>query len=154
MRKNIEIKELQSEHASILSALILSAPKNYTKYFTPFSFKEDAIKKIINNSINDKYFGIFINDNLAGFYMLRGFDEGYEVPSYGVWISDKFSKLGLSKLTLQHAITYCKVNNLKKIMLKVHTENIVAKNIYESFGFKQEGIDQKNSNLIYYKSLV
>ncbi len=153
MHKNIEIKELQSEHTSFLSALILNAPRDHTKYFTPFSFEEDAIKKIIDEAVNDKYFGIFINDTLAGFYMLRGFDEGYEVPSYGVWISDKFSRLGLSKLTLQHAITYCKVNNLKKIMLKVHPENIIAKNIYEIFGFKQEGFDEKNSNLIYYKSL-
>ena len=153
MHKNIEIKELQSEQASFLSALILNAHRDHTKYFTAFSFKEDAIKKIINDAVNDKYFGIFINNNLVGFYMLRGFDEGYEVPSYGVWISDKFSRLGLSKLTLQHAITYCKVNNIKNIMLKVHPENIVAKNIYEAFGFKQEGFDEKNSNLIYHKSL-
>ncbi len=153
MHKNVEIKEIQSEQASTLSALILNAPKDHTKYFTPFSFEEDSIKKIINNAVNDKYFGIFINDDLAGFYMLRGFDQGYEVPSYGVWVSDKFSGLGLSKLTLQHAITFCKINNIKKIMLKVYPENIIAKSIYEAFGFKQEGFDNNNSNLIYYKSL-
>ena len=153
MHKNVEIKELQSDQASTLSALILNTPKDHTKYFTPFSFEEDSIKKIINNAVNDKYFGIFINDDIVGFYMLRGFDEGFEVPSYGVWISDKFSGLGLSKLTLQHAITFCKINNIKKIMLKVHPENIIAKSIYETFGFKQEGFDDNNSNLIYYKSL-
>jgi len=108
---------------------------------------------MIDSAVRDKYFGIFISDNLAGFYMLRGFDEGYEVPSYGVWISDKYSRMGLSTLTLQHAITFCRINSIKKIMLKVHPENVVAKNIYESFGFKEEGIDQKNSNLIYQKSL-
>ena len=153
MHKNVEIQELQSDHASALSVLILNSPKDHTKYFTPFSFEEDSIKKIINDAVNDKYFGIFINDELVGFYMLRGFDEGFEVPSYGIWISDKFSGLGLSKLTLQHAITFCKLNGLKKIMLKVHPENTIAKNIYENFGFKQAGIDDKNSNLIYYKSL-
>lgn len=153
MHKNVEIKELQSEQTSTLSALILNAPKDYTKYFVPFPFQEDSIKKIINKAVNDKYFGIFINDDLAGFYMLRGFDQGYEVPSYGVWISDKFSGLGLSKLTLQHAITFCKINTINKIMLKVHPENIIAKSIYEAFGFKQEGFDEKNSNLIYYKNL-
>jgi RimJ/RimL family protein N-acetyltransferase len=153
MHKNIEIRELQSDNAPTLSALILSAPKDHTKYFTPFSFEEDSIRKIINEAVNDKYFGIFIDDELVGFYMLRGFDEGYEVPSYGVWISEKFSGLGLSKLTLQHAITFCKVNSIKIIMLKVHPENIIAKNIYENFGFKQEGFDERNSNLIYYKSL-
>ena len=153
MHKNVEIKELQSDQGSTLSELILTAPVDYSKYFVPFSFEEDSIKKIISDAVNDKYFGIFINDDLAGFYMLRGFDQGYEVPSYGVWISDKFSGLGLSKLTLQHAITFCKLNDLKKIMLKVHPENTIAKNIYENSGFKQQGFDEKNSNLIYYKSL-
>jgi RimJ/RimL family protein N-acetyltransferase len=153
MHKNVVIKELQSDQASTLSALILNTPKDHTKYFTPFSFEEDSIQNIINNAVNDKYFGILINDELVGFYMLRGFDEGFEVPSYGVWISDKLSGLGLSKLTLQHAITFCKINNIKKIMLKVHPENIIAKSIYETFGFNQEGFDDNNSNLIYYKSL-
>jgi RimJ/RimL family protein N-acetyltransferase len=150
MHKNVEIKELELEQASALSALILDAPKDYTKYFVPFSFEEDSIKKIIGDAVNDKFFGVFINDGLAGFYMLRGFDQGYEIPSYGIWISDKYSGLGLSKLTLQHAITFCKLNGLKKIMLKVHPEHTIAKNIYENFGFKQQGIDEKNSNLIYY----
>lgn len=153
MHKNVEIKELQPEQASTLSALILNSSKNHTKYFTPFSFEKDSIKKILGAAINDKYFGIFINGNIVGFYLLRGFDEGYEIPSYGVWISDKFSGLGLSKLTLQHAISFCKINSIKKIMLKVHPKNIIAKNIYETFGFKQEGFDEKNANLIYYKSL-
>jgi len=153
MHKNVEIKELQSDQASTLSVLILNTPKDHTKYFTPFSFEEDSIKKIIDNAVSDKYFGIFINDELVGFYMLRGFDEGFEVPSYGVWISDKLSGLGLSKLTLQHAITFCKINSIRKIMLKVHPENIIAKSIYEAFGFKQEGFDDNNSNLVYYKSL-
>ena len=153
MLKNIEIKELPSEQAVTLSKLILSTRYEYTKYFIPFSFEEDSLKEIINDAINDKYFGIFVDDELVGFYMLRGFDEGYEVPSYGVWISDKFSKLGLSKLTLQHAIAFCKLNGLKKIMLKVHPENTIAKNIYENFGFKQEGFDDKNGNYIYNKSL-
>ncbi len=153
MLKNVELKELQSNQASNLSALILSASRAYTKYFTPFSLKEDSIKKIINEAIKDKYFGIFVVDHLVGFYMLRGFDEGYEIPSYGVWISEKYSGLGLSKLTLQHAISFCKTNSIKKIMLKVHPENTIARNIYESFGFINEGVDKKNSNLIYYKNL-
>ena len=153
MHKNIEIKELLSEQASTLSALILNAPEDYSKYFIPFSFEDYSIKKIINDAVNDKYFGIFINDELAGFYMLRGFDEGYEVPSYGVWISDKDSGLGLSKLTLQHAITFCKLNGIKKIMLKVHPDNTIAKNIYENFGFVQDGFDNNNGNYIYHKNL-
>ena len=153
MLKAVELKELKSEDALTLSDLLLAADKNYSKHFHPFSFDDITITKILESATNNKYFGVFVDEVLAGFYMLRGFDEGYDIPSYGIWIAEQFSGLGLSKLTLQHAISYCKVNGIKKIMLKVHPNNSIAINIYENFGFKQKGIDTKNNNLIFYKDL-
>jgi RimJ/RimL family protein N-acetyltransferase len=153
MFKSIEISELGPEYARALSKLLIAADKNYSQHFVPFSFDENSIKKILKRAKNDKYFGVFISNELVGFYMLRGFDEGYNIPSFGIWIAEQYSGLGLSKLTLQHAISYCKVNGIKKIMLKVHPDNFVAKKTYENYGFIQEGTDTKNNNLIYYKDL-
>ena len=153
MFKSVEITELGTEQAGTLSRLLLASDKNYTQYFIPFSFDENSIKKILGRAKNDKYFGVFISKELVGFYMLRGFDDGYDIPSYGIWIAEKFSGLGLSKLTLQHTISYCKINGIKKIMLKVHPDNSIAKKTYERYGFKQEGTDTKNNNLIYFKDL-
>jgi RimJ/RimL family protein N-acetyltransferase len=153
MYKIIDIKTLSINDAGILSDLLLSSDKNYSKHFIPFPFDLNTIKKTLTTLVEDKFFGVFVDNELVGFYMLRGFDEGFEIPSYGVWISENYSGLGLSKLTLQHAISFCKINRIKKIMLKVHPENVIAKNIYENFGFTQEAIDKKNSNLIYYKLL-
>ncbi len=148
-----DIRLLKISDAEALSKLLLASDRNYSKYFIPFSFDLKTIKKILSKLSDDMFFGVYSNEELVGFYMLRGFDEGYDVPSYGVWISEKYSGLGLSKFTLQHAITFCKINKIKKLMLKVHPDNILAKNIYESFGFINEGIDEKNSNFIYYKNL-
>lgn len=39
----------------------------------------------------------------------------------------------------------------QRITLKVHSEEVITKYIYENFSFKEEGIDPKNSNLIYCK---
>ena len=153
MFKNVEINELHTDHAEILSKLLLASDETYTQYFIPFSFEANTIKKILEGATKDQYFGVFIGRELAGFYMLRGFDEGYDIPSYGIWIAETFAGLGLSKLTLQHAISYCKVNGIKRIMLKVHPENAIAKKTYEDFGFKQQGTDSKNNNLIYYKDM-
>jgi RimJ/RimL family protein N-acetyltransferase len=38
-------------------------------------------------------------------------------------------------------------------MLKVHPDNLIAKKIYEDFGFVNEGIDNKIGHLIYFKNL-
>ena len=148
------IKKLNSENAEELSGLLKGEDKEYSKYFIPFDFDFQTILHILVNLQKDSFWGIYTGDKLVGFYMLRGFDKGYDVPSYGVWISKIFAGNGLSKLTLQHAISYCRINHIKEIMLKVHPENFIAKKIYEDFGFMRQGIDPKNNHIIYRKKLL
>ncbi len=149
----LEIKRLNINQSEELANLLIGSEKKYSQYFIPFSFDLETISEVLSKAIKDQIYGIYVEDNLVGFYMLRGFDEGYSVPSYGVWISKKYSNKGLSTFTLQHAISFCKLNSIRKIMLKVHPDNITAKHIYEKYGFKQTGIDQKNHHLIYHKEL-
>lgn len=151
--KTILIKDIDSSFAHELTDLLTLEENEYSKYFIPFNFDFLTIKKILSKKKEDKFFGLFIDESLIGFYMLRGFDEGYEIPSYGVWISKKYSAKGLSKLTLQHALSFCKINGIQKLLLKVHPENKIAKTTYENFGFIKEGTDSKNDNLIYYKEV-
>ena len=154
VKDSLEIKELTPEHASIFSKRLSEERDEYLKYFIPFAeYSEAYIRKTLSEKKIDKYFGLFVNDDIVGFYMLRGFDAGYEIPSYGVWISSKYSNKGLSTLTLYHAFSFCKLNNIKTLMLKVHPENTVAKKLYEKFGFVKVGIDEKIGHLIYHKSL-
>lgn len=157
MSKNIltdlVIKPVDSSFAGELSYLLLNSKKDYSKHFIPFPFDQKSIESVLCNAIKDKFYGVFVSGTLVGFYMLRGFDEGYSIPSYGVWISEQFSNKGLSTLTLQHAISFCKINSIKKIMLKVHPDNLTAKHIYEKNGFIQTGTDPKNHHLIFHKDI-
>jgi len=151
--KTILIKEIDGSFAKELTDLLSLEEKEYSKYFIPFNFDYSTINKILTEKKEDKFFGLFVDDSLIGFYMLRGFDEGYEIPSFGVWISKAYSAKGLSKLTLQHAVSICKINGVKKLLLKVHPENKRAIKIYKNFGFIKESVDPKNKNLIYYKDI-
>jgi len=153
--KSVEIKELTPGHALIFSKSLSEESEDYLKYFIPFAeYSEAYIKKILSEKKFDKYFGLFAGDEIVGFYMLRGFDAGFEIPSYGVWISSSYTNKGLSKLTLYHALSVCRLNNIKTLMLKVHPENEIAKNLYEKFGFVKVGIDEKIGHLIYHKNLA
>lgn len=151
--KTVEIRKVDSRYAKDISEVLLASGGEYSKYFIPFEFNYNSVKKVLSGMKLDHFIGIFIDDKIVGFYMLRGFDEGYSIPSYGVWISPKYSGLGLAKLTIQHALSFCKINGIKKIMLKVHPKNMKAKQIYEGFGFINNGIDRKNNNLVYYKNI-
>lgn len=150
---SLEIRKLTVNQSEELANLLQSSEKEYTQYFIPFTFEIETISGILSKAIKDQFYGIYLDNSLAGFYMLRGFDDGFEIPSYGVWIAKEFSAKGISKLTLHHAITFCKTNNIKKLMLKVHPDNLIAKKIYENFGFTYEGIDKRIGHLIYFKSI-
>jgi RimJ/RimL family protein N-acetyltransferase len=151
--KQIKLKKLGLSDASNLSKMLNAAGKEYSRYFIPFGFDQSSIENILIKADKDQYYGIYVSDQLAGFYMLRGFDQGYEIPSYGVWVAPKYSGLGLASLTMQHAVSLCRINGIKKLMLKVHPENTVAKTIYEKNGFNATGVDPRNSNIIYHREL-
>lgn len=152
--KSVEIRKLEIKNSQIIADALQNEDSEYLKHFIPFEFSLQSITDILSNAKRDKFFGLFVKDELVGFYMLRGLDEGYQIPSYGVWISSKYSNKGLSKLTLYHAFSICKLNDIKKIMLKVHPENKIAKSLYESLGFEKTGFDDKINNYIYHKNLV
>ncbi len=149
----LEIKKISAAQAKELSDLLLQSDREYSKYFIPFQFDVESVSAVLNKAVNDMYYGIYANSKLVGFYMLRGWDAGYEIPSYGVWIAENYSSKGLSKLTLHHALSVCRINNIKKLMLKVHPDNLVAKKLYEDFEFIYQKVDEKIGHLIYYKDI-
>jgi len=150
---SLEIRKLTVDQSEELANLLQSSEKEYSQYFIPFTFEFETISGILSKAIKDQYYGIYVDNSLVGFYMLRGFDDGFEIPSYGAWIAKNFSSKGISKLTLHHAITFCKTNSIKKLMLKVHPDNLIAKKIYEDFGFIYDGVDGRIGHLIYFKNI-
>lgn len=149
----VEIRKINIAQSKELSDLLLQSDREYSKYFIPFEFDIESVSKVLEKAVKDMYYGIYVNSILVGFYMLRGWDAGYGIPSYGVWIAENFSSKGLSKLTLHHAISICRINKVEKLMLKVHPDNIIAKKIYEDFGFTFSGVDEKIGHLVYYKNI-
>ena len=151
--KVINFRRLEPNDAEALSNLINQDSKDYSKYFVAFKFETVIIENILKKVKNDLYFGVCWGDELTGFYMLRGFDEGFTIPSYGVYISSRFNNKGLAALALNHAISTCKLLGMKKLRLKVHTENVVALKQYIKFGFVETGFDEKINNFILHKDI-
>lgn len=149
MTKSLRIVPLTMDDSQALSDMLLSSSPEYQKYFTPFPFGYDSILQTLSLVREDRYWGIWLDKELAGFFMLRGMDSGFEVPSYGVSIAERYAGCGLMTCTLHFVKSWCKLNHVRELMLKVHPENFTARATYESFGFVRTGVDPKNDNLIY-----
>ena len=105
------------------------------RFFHPFPFNEDTIIKIFNAK-KDKYHFIYFDRKVVGMYMLRGWDEGYEVPSFGMIVHPNYRGLGIGKFMLKSALAEAKLLKCKMVRLTVNNDNEVAKEIYKKVGFK------------------
>ncbi|HRR06157.1 MAG TPA: GNAT family N-acetyltransferase [Victivallales bacterium] len=150
----IIIKKIETiEEITRLSNELLSVDKKYNSFFNPFEFDKENLISLVLSSKLDYYFLMIYNHKIVGFFMIRGFDEGFDIPSYGVWIHPDYNNKGLAKLSLSYTISLLKLKSKNKVMLKVHPSNLAAKKIYESSGFYLSHTDEKNKNLVYYREL-
>ena len=151
--QTVEIRSLLTTHTSDIYNLINNSDPKYYQYFTAFEANQEIISGFLTKAKRDQYLGFFIHGILVGFFMLRGLDEGFKIPSYGVFISEKYQSFGLGRLSVLYALTFCKMNQIEKLMLKVHPLNIHSLKIYREYGFVETHIDPSNNNLVLYKDI-
>ncbi len=104
--------------------------------FSPHDFNEETAKKICNYDGKDEYYFLLHEGKVIGYGMLRGWDEGYDIPSLGICIDPDFSGKGLGLTLMYHLISCSKLRAAKKIILKVKKNNLAAIALYKKVGFK------------------
>ncbi len=147
----LSIDPLQPANAAELSALILGDSKTYRQHFTPFPFGKASLSKHLSRARKDCYWGIRVGGKLACLFMLRGFDDGYERPSFGVYVGERFAGLGLASLALQYALSWCRARGVRSVMLKVHPENAAASHVYQRAGFVFEEVCDRTGHHVFTK---
>jgi RimJ/RimL family protein N-acetyltransferase len=136
------------EDAPRLAALLQSQPAEYLAHFTPFAFDEQTIAEVLQSARNDRFWSLQWNGELAGFYMLRGLDQGYSRPAFGVFVAERFAGKGLARLALTESIRWCREQNCPALMLKVSPENPRAYALYVVNGFEVIGPCERTGHTI------
>ena len=127
---------MTNDDAVNLDEMLLSEQPAYIQHFFAFSKPNKNIEEQNKDSRNDVFFSLFVGNVIVGFYCLRGFDNNFEVPSFGVYVSSGFQGRGFATLALINSIDWCKQNSVGKVMLKVEESNIGALSIYKKHKFK------------------
>jgi ribosomal protein S18 acetylase RimI-like enzyme len=133
-----EIRPLRPEDADQLGDLFVElAHDPASAHFHPFPLDRAQAGRIaMRDGIReDRYFVARVDERIVGFGMLRGWDEGYVVPSFGVAVAIAHRGRGIGRRLLRHAIAVAREAGAERMILKVHTENVGARYVYESEGF-------------------
>lgn len=132
--------------------MLRAQPPEYARFFYAFSFEVKEIARILATRERDVYMGVYWRDELLAFFMLRGWDAGYEVPSFGVFVDEKQRGRELMKITLDVAKLICRLAGAPRLMAKIHPDNVSPRGA-RRLGLMQTGVEAHTGNIIYHLDL-
>ena len=132
-----ELREIGAEDRAALSHLFdeLAGLPEVTQHFHPHAWDSATADRIAARTGRDVYLGWFEQGRMVGYAMLRGWDEGYERPSFGVAVLPEHSGRGIGSRLLRRCVEIARERGVATVMLKVHKDNERALSWYRSVGF-------------------
>jgi ribosomal-protein-alanine N-acetyltransferase len=105
-------------------------------WFHPHPFTPEEADKLCIYDGKDLYYVALGGREVLAYGMLRGWDEGFAIPSLGIAVHPKVRGIGLGRAFMLFLHTAARLYGAKQIRLKVYPENIAAVKLYELLGYR------------------
>ncbi|MGA2889975.1 MAG: GNAT family N-acetyltransferase [Terracidiphilus sp.] len=131
----LEIRTLSPEWEYSLAKFFSCLQDSADQYFHPHPLTDEYAHRLARYSGADSYYLVVHNGAILAYGMLRGWDEGYEVPSLGIVVhpDHRGNKLGELLMLFLHAVA--RHRGAKAVRLKVYRENTAARDFYLRLGY-------------------
>jgi ribosomal-protein-alanine N-acetyltransferase len=134
----LSFEAVQSKHVEALVALFERNALAVSDSFDPFPLTAAQAKAIALDRHEDLYFIALRGERPVGMSMLRGFDEGYEIPSFGIFVDSEHHGRGIGRALTVWTIEQAHLRGCPAVRLSVYAENAAARGLYASLGFQEQ----------------
>ena len=110
-------------------------------HFSPHEFTDEQAEHLCRYEGADQYFVALDGDRVVAYGMLRGWDEGYAIPSLGICVDPRHHGAGLGELMMSHLIGVAQATGAPSVRLKVKRDNPRAIALYRRVGFALGPLD-------------
>ena len=111
-------------------------------WFHPHPLNAEAAARISNSSGLDLYYAMVAGTTILAYGMLRGWDEGYEVPSLGIAVHPDARGRGLGSLLVRFLHLVARQRGATSIRLTVYKDNVNAVTLYRNHGYRFSPISE------------
>ena len=135
----LQVRPVRPADAEILGTLVRLIDPTY---FRPHAMTALRAAQIAHLDGRDVYLLGFVEGEAVAYGMLRGWDEGYAVPSLGVGVRRGALRMGHGRAMMVALHDAARRGGARRVRLRVHPENIAAQALYRSFGYRDAGVDR------------
>ena len=106
--------------------------------FDPFPLTRETARELCAHGGRDSYYVAEQDGRIVGLSMLRGLDEGWEVPSFGIVVDHACHGRGVGGRLTDYTIDRARVDGAPRVRLSVYASNEVAAEMYLRRGFVEQ----------------
>jgi len=123
--------------ADVLAALFARIRLDASSiHFHPHPFTDDEAKARAAYRGSDFYALMLWGKDVIGYGFLRGWDEGYETPSLGIYVVDAHRGSGAAKALMDYLHRAAKLRGARCVRIRVHPDNARALRFYRKLGYR------------------
>lgn len=127
---------LSSEHAPALARFFARLQQSKSEeFFHPHPLTAEEANVRSNYTGRDFYCVMLQDNGVVGYGMLRGWDEGYAIPSLGIAVDSSVRGRGCGRALMNFLHEMAKERGANKVRLKVDPRNGPAIELYRSLGY-------------------
>ena len=105
--------------------------------FHPFPLTLESARRIAGAKGRDRFYVAELGGRIVGLSMLRGWDEGFEIPSFGILIDRNRHGAGLGSRLTDFTLDQARRLGSTQIRLSVYASNRRACEMYRRRGFRE-----------------
>lgn len=110
--------------------------------FHPHPLTTEAARAIAQGKRRDVYLVAITNNTIVGYGMLRGWDEGFDIPSLGVAVHPEHRGGGIARLMMRSLHEVARQRGVPRIRLTVDADHAAAQDLYRSLGYRFEPLSE------------
>jgi ribosomal protein S18 acetylase RimI-like enzyme len=137
--RTLEFRQLTAEWRTGIAEFCRALERaGDARFFRPHPFSDDEFDRLVRYGGRDLYYVAAEGSDVLGYGLLRGWDQGYAIPSLGIAIhpTARGCGLGTSLMTFLHAAAFRR--QAEMVRLKVNTDNSKAIELYKRLGYTFE----------------
>ena len=105
-------------------------------FFHPHPLTREHATVIAADAGPDLYYAATLGGRVVGYAMLRGWAEGYEVPSLGIAMHPTARGTGIGRAFMHFLHAAARARGATRVRLKVYRANARARALYSSIGYE------------------
>lgn len=151
----LELTRLRTSEVDALARMLAAVDRaGESRQFHPHPFARDHLETLCDKRRQDLYYVLATGDVVVGYGLLRGWDEGYTVPSLGLAVHPEHRRAGHGLVLMHFLHSAARVRGASRVRLRVRAGNDTAIGLYRAVGYQFEPTTDSDGLLVAYKSLA